>query len=250
VHVGDTVTWVNEDNVPHTVTTTGGPTSFDSGTMNKGETYSHTFTSAGTWSYYCAVHPDMKGTVVVTDDASTSTTAPPTSSPKPDGTPSGDGPGGMGDGMGPGQGASPPTDSPSAAPAPSAGSGNSGGTGTCSGQMVMAAALEPFWVHFDHAHLEEGPAQQAGDLLNPNQYVKTHTVLFEAMLAPLIALSQDSMQGVDPFFVHFNHAHLEESPAQQAADLGNTNQYVKTHTVLVEQMSMPAQSSIEGTSGC
>ena len=50
--------------------------------------------------------------------------------------------------------------------------------------MVVDAMLAPFVTHFDHAHLEESPAQQAGDLLNVNQYVKTHTVLIEDMTAP------------------------------------------------------------------
>jgi len=51
--------------------------------------------------------------------------------------------------------------------------------------------LDPFVAHFDHAHLERSPGQQAGDILNLDQYVKTHTVLFEAMAAPAV----DSVDG-------------------------------------------------------
>jgi len=64
VPVGGTVTWTNSDPVGHTVTSMGrGP--LGSATMNAGGTYSYTFTTPGTYMYYCAVHPDMMATVVV-----------------------------------------------------------------------------------------------------------------------------------------------------------------------------------------
>jgi len=64
VPVGGTVTWTNGDPVDHTVTSMGqGP--LGSPTIGAGGTYSSTFTTAGTYKYYCAVHPDMMGTVVV-----------------------------------------------------------------------------------------------------------------------------------------------------------------------------------------
>jgi plastocyanin len=63
VHVGDTVTWVNNGPTDHTATAGNG--SFDTGTLKKGQSASHTFTSAGTVSYICSIHPFMKGTVVV-----------------------------------------------------------------------------------------------------------------------------------------------------------------------------------------
>jgi plastocyanin len=59
-----TVIWTNNDNVPHTVVTdTGGM--IESGTINPGETYAHTFITAGTYEYHCGVHPSMKGKVTV-----------------------------------------------------------------------------------------------------------------------------------------------------------------------------------------
>jgi len=106
---------------------------------------------------------------------------------------------------------------------------------------------EPFVMHFDHAHLEESPGQQAADALNAGQYVKTHTVLFEDMLAPAFSLALAAPYGIDPFVMHFDHAHLEESPGQQVSDLSNTDQYVKTHTVLVESMMAPAVGAAEGS---
>lgn len=63
VKAGATVTWTNKDPMAHTVTADDG--SFDSGTMKTDATYSHTFTKAGTFSYYCSPHPFMKATVIV-----------------------------------------------------------------------------------------------------------------------------------------------------------------------------------------
>ena len=62
VSPGTKVTWTNDDDVAHTVTSMhGGP--LKSGTLDKGASYSYTFSSPGTYAYYCSVHPDMKGTV-------------------------------------------------------------------------------------------------------------------------------------------------------------------------------------------
>lgn len=69
VKVGDTVTWTNNDSAPHTVTSTSGGVpngTFESGNLNSGQTFSFTFTSAGTFNYQCKYHPSMKGTVTVT----------------------------------------------------------------------------------------------------------------------------------------------------------------------------------------
>lgn len=61
VPAGSTVTWVNNGVAPHTVTGAFG----DSGTMTSGQTFSHTFTQAGTFDYACQFHPKMTGQVVV-----------------------------------------------------------------------------------------------------------------------------------------------------------------------------------------
>ena len=66
VHVGDSVTWTNMDQAPHTVTTSSGPEKISSPTLQKGESFTFTFTKAGTYQYYCAVHPEMKASVTVT----------------------------------------------------------------------------------------------------------------------------------------------------------------------------------------
>jgi plastocyanin len=61
---GSTVTWTNLDGVAHVVTADDG--SWGSGTLEQGGSYSHVFTSPGSHPYHCAIHPFMKGTVVVT----------------------------------------------------------------------------------------------------------------------------------------------------------------------------------------
>jgi plastocyanin len=64
IQVGDTVTWTNNDDTAHTATSTDNPALFD-GEMAPGESFSFTFTEAGTFDYVCEIHPAMQGTVVV-----------------------------------------------------------------------------------------------------------------------------------------------------------------------------------------
>jgi plastocyanin len=61
---GSTVTWVNRDEEPHTVVADDGK-SFRSKTLDTGDSFSFTFMSAGTFGYFCSVHPHMTGKVVV-----------------------------------------------------------------------------------------------------------------------------------------------------------------------------------------
>ena len=63
VNVGDTVTWTNNGPTAHSATASNG--SFDTGTFPRGQSRSHTFDAAGTFSYICTPHPFMKGTVTV-----------------------------------------------------------------------------------------------------------------------------------------------------------------------------------------
>ena len=61
---GSTVTWVNQDDAPHTVVADDGK-SFRSKVLDTGDRFSFTFDQAGTWTYFCSVHPHMTGKVVV-----------------------------------------------------------------------------------------------------------------------------------------------------------------------------------------
>jgi amicyanin len=63
IEVGTTVVWTNTDPLAHTVTAVD--KSFNSGLVNPGKTYRHTFTKAGTYNYFCMPHPFMKGVIVV-----------------------------------------------------------------------------------------------------------------------------------------------------------------------------------------
>lgn len=63
IAAGDSVTFLNEDNAPHTATARDG--SFDTGRLSKGESVEASFAAAGTFDYFCAVHPMMKGTITV-----------------------------------------------------------------------------------------------------------------------------------------------------------------------------------------
>jgi plastocyanin len=63
VPAGTTVTWTNRDDIPHTAVSTDG--TFKSKVMDTDEKFSYTFTKAGTFPYYCTIHPKMTGTIVV-----------------------------------------------------------------------------------------------------------------------------------------------------------------------------------------
>jgi plastocyanin len=64
VRVGQTVTWTNDDDIPHTVT--ANDHSFKSKVLDTGERFSFTFTKVGLVSYFCSLHPHMTGKIMVT----------------------------------------------------------------------------------------------------------------------------------------------------------------------------------------
>jgi plastocyanin len=65
VPAGTAVTWVNADDVPHTVTSTASPPLFGSQALATNDTFSFVFKRAGTYGYFCNLHPAMTGKVVV-----------------------------------------------------------------------------------------------------------------------------------------------------------------------------------------
>src|SRR5829696_1339680 len=111
VSVGDTVTWTNRGPTNHTATANNG--SFDSGNLNRGQTYSRKFTAAGTFTYFCEPHPFMTGRVVVGSGSSGG------------GSDSGSGSGGGGSGGSSGSG----------------GSGDAAGAGADSGSTADSGGL-------------------------------------------------------------------------------------------------------------
>ena len=72
VKAGTTVTWTNEDDIPHTVVS---PNNFRSQVLDTDGTYSFTFTTPGTYKYFCSLHPHMTGAILV--EAETGSAAPP-----------------------------------------------------------------------------------------------------------------------------------------------------------------------------
>jgi len=66
VKKGTTVTWTNQDSIKHNVVSDSG-TGPGSALLAKGESYSYTFNTAGTFNYHCDPHPFMKGSVEVTE---------------------------------------------------------------------------------------------------------------------------------------------------------------------------------------
>lgn len=62
VKAGTTVTWANHDDIPHTVVD---PRVFRSKPLDSEQSFSFTFTTPGTYKYFCSLHPHMTGTIVV-----------------------------------------------------------------------------------------------------------------------------------------------------------------------------------------
>jgi len=63
VAVGTTVTWTNRDDIPHTIVSTDKV--FKSKVLDTDEKFSFTFSKAGTYPYFCSIHPKMTGSVIV-----------------------------------------------------------------------------------------------------------------------------------------------------------------------------------------
>lgn len=163
-------------------------------------------------------HYSASGPVVVPEPQpapTTSTTSPPIPPAPPSSQPTGTGSGQSGD--------------PGSAPRP-----------TCTG---LRPALRTLIEHVDAGHLEESPSQQVADLLDLGQYTTTHTTLLGGLLQPLVGSASSDL---DVLLQHIEAGHLEESPAQQVQDLLTTDQYVRTHTVLIENLLKP----LVGDGGC
>ena len=72
VKAGTTVTWTNEDDIPHTIVSLN---NFRSKALDSDDKFSFTFTAPGTYKYFCSLHPHMTGTIVV--EAATGSISPP-----------------------------------------------------------------------------------------------------------------------------------------------------------------------------
>ena len=248
VKLGEVVQWTNLDADPHTVTTTNAPVAFDSGVFKKGQSYSYTFTTPGTYTYYCAVHPDMVGEIKVLDkdgkEVANPAPAKPSnpiaqllapilpSSSQPAShqamhTPSGSTP--PGDGMsGMSNDATPSSTAPAPYPyAPAA--------------DPVSGATDPFVAHLQAAHLNKGPGEQVEDISQFDFWLKTHEALFRQMLE--YEIGKDSMLGTTPvfdkFFKHMDATHWNQSPMEQASAIADFDSWNKSHLALFRQMLDP-----------
>ena len=70
VKAGTTVTWINHDDIPHTVAAKD--RAFKSKVMDSDESFSFTFSTPGEYAYFCSLHPHMTGTIVVQGTAGSS----------------------------------------------------------------------------------------------------------------------------------------------------------------------------------
>lgn len=64
INRGTTVTWTNQDSAPHQIVSDAGSI-ISSQVLSSGDTFSLVFDQVGTYAYHCAIHPSMKGTIVV-----------------------------------------------------------------------------------------------------------------------------------------------------------------------------------------
>jgi amicyanin len=71
VKAGTTVTWINDDDIPHTVASS--TKAFKSKVLDSEDKFSFTFTTAGVYEYFCSLHPHMTGTIVVEGATGTNT---------------------------------------------------------------------------------------------------------------------------------------------------------------------------------
>ena len=65
VPAGTTVTWINRDDIPHTVVSADDPKAFKSKVLDTDEKFSFAFSKPGTFPYFCSIHPKMTGKVIV-----------------------------------------------------------------------------------------------------------------------------------------------------------------------------------------
>jgi hypothetical protein len=128
------------------------------------------------------------------------------------------------------------TSTPMAAPAAKAATDPMAMPATSDVCTGLQSTIDVFLQHVYAAHLETGVGQQVSDALNLDQYLKTHLVLVENMLKPLLGGAQ---QTLNAFLQHVYSAHLETSLGQQVTDALSVDQYVKTHTVWVESLIKP-----------
>jgi plastocyanin len=276
VPVGQSVTWTNQDDAAHTVTTISAPVKFDSGLFAKGKSFSYTFTKPGVYNYYCAVHPDMTGSITVTDAPAGPARASITAAEKP---PAGAPASPEGDHSSHGDTAAPgPANTDNAAPSmdrgdqsmPGVEHGDNSYSSTAPGASdnsvpavrnapaaapgasdPVNGALDPFMKHMQYAHFNKGAGQQVQDISEFDSWAKAHEALFRQMLDYEVGPTSEAgtLPGASVFLQHMDAAHWNVSPMDQAAAIANFDSWNKSHLAMIRLMLDPAvgKSSVLGS---
>jgi len=259
VTVGQRVTWENQDDSPHTVTTLAAPEKFDSGVFPKGKTFTYTFTKPGIYKYYCAVHPDMVGTVTVTGEPtpghSHGRNTLTTTAASPD----------------PVSGALDPfvahlqtahLSRPAGAQVQDIAQFD---TWTKTHQALFRMMLEGevgpsstlgtspmtdvFMKHMDSAHWNRSPMGQASDIAEFDSWNKSHLAMFRMMFDPLVGKSSTlgSSPGTSVFMQHMDAAHWNQSlNAQAAAISDDPSAWASSHQAMFQAMASSLTSGGPG----
>ncbi|MDT0322655.1 cupredoxin domain-containing protein [Streptomyces millisiae] len=258
VSVGDTVTWVNNDSAPHNVVTTSGPAALESGTLETGDSWSFTFTEAGTYEYYCSIHPNMTAAITVVEGDGGTTGGGDTGGDT--GGDSGGDSGGHSSGGGHSGGSTDGGTSGGSTGGSSSGGTSGGSTGGSAGGSTggggdegeneedeeacrsIDQVLVPILEHLDTAHLERSLSGQVEDALDLDQYVQTHTAWVASILDPLAEGAGGVLDDTLTVLMdHVNGAHLQTPLSQQIAEALDVDGYVQLHTVWAQNLLQPAR---------
>ncbi|MGQ0846120.1 MAG: cupredoxin domain-containing protein [Sporichthyaceae bacterium] len=266
VALGETVTWTNKDKAPHSINVTKGPEKFDSPLFKQGESWSHTFTKAGAYDYYCAVHPDMVAMVTV-DEKAAKPAKKSAKSAKPAAEPGG---AAMDNdrnatansdnahaGMGHGDAAKPSAphqdnDKSSAAPGTSDNGAAQAAPSYPTAADPVSGAVDPFVKHFEVAHGQRTAAGQVQDIVEADSWAKSHQALVRTMVD--YEIGKQSVVGTAPmvstFMQHMDAAHFNTSPMEQASAISNFDSWNKSHLAMFRVMFDPivGKSSVLGSS--
>jgi amicyanin len=257
IKLGESVTWTNLDDVPHNVVTTRAPVEIDSGIFKKGESFTYEFTVPGTYNYYCAVHPEMVGKVVVLDkDGAAVPDEPAAPSESP-----------LSSVFGPlfpktsalQPGTVNPDDDPTTEHAPGSTHGDNSSEETAAGTSdngaapssvypyqpaadPVSGAVDPLIKHLEAAHFTRGAGAQVQDIAEFDSWAKSHQVLARQMTEYF--QGKDSVYGSDPnlgkFAKHMDNAHYNTSPMGQASAIANFDSWNRSHLALIRAMADPA----------
>ncbi|MGQ0632244.1 MAG: cupredoxin domain-containing protein [Sporichthyaceae bacterium] len=273
IKLGESITWLNNDAAPHTVTTTTAPVAFDSGVFEQGQRFTYKFTTPGTYDFYCAVHPEMIGQVVVlgkngkpvkeskpADKPADKPAADPVSAligPLLGGPHHSSSANPTGDKPDPTTEHTPSTHGDNTTESAAVGKSDNGAApsaGTYPYQPAadpVSGAVDPLITHLEAAHFNRGAGAQVQDIAEFDSWSKSHQFLVRQMTE--FFQGKDSAYGAHPilgqFAKHMDNAHYNTSPMGQASAILNFDSWNKSHLALIRQMldAYVGKTSMAGT---